>query len=246
MGNRHLLFLSSLMGLLSMMVPAARADAIKLSITVDNSYAIYYGTQTAATTFVGSNFDWTNTEVYNFNLPNNSYLYIVTVSDGAVAQGFLSQFENLTQNYKFYSQDSQWQVMATGLRDPSKTNYGAPYPGSAADLSLLTNEILDANGGGNPSNGWVSTTPGPSNGAAPWGFRPNIDAAARWVWYGTDADGDPTQPGNNNDEWLVFRIAFAATPVPVPSGVILFGAGFALVGLMQLRKVRASRKAAVS
>ena len=119
--------------------------------------------------------------------------------------------------------------MATGLRTNVAPNYGAPYTGSAADLTLLTNEILDANAGLNPSGvpnvtSWVGTTVGPVNGAAPWGTIPIIDSAAHWVWYSSNGDPDPTTPGFNHDEWLVFSLA--ATPVPEPSTLPLIGLGF--------------------
>lgn len=203
--------------------PAAQASAIKVSITVDNSYALFYGTQTQATTFVGSNGDWPSVETYNFNLDSTQYLYVVTASDLSVAQGFLGQFENLDTGYKFYSNDPQWQVMATGLGS------AAPYSGSSADLALLSQEIQDANGGGNPSGGWVGLTAGPSNGNGPWGTLAGIDTAASWVWYSSNGDPDPTSPGFDHQEWLVFRIPVAATPaVPEPAGWMLMAAGLGL------------------
>jgi len=220
---------------LAVLGPAAKADLIKINMTVDNSYALFLGTATSATTFIGSDFSWPTTETYNFNLATSQYIYVTTASDLSAAQGFLGQFENLTSGYKFYSNDAQWQVMATNLGS------NAPYTGSATDLALLTTQIQLANGGGTFSNGWVGTTAGPSNGAGPWGARPNIDAAAKWVWYSSNGDSDPTTPGYNHAEWLTFRIAVAATPTnPVPSvpdgGTTLAMLGGALAGLGALRR----------
>ncbi|GAA4415854.1 PEP-CTERM sorting domain-containing protein [Quisquiliibacterium transsilvanicum] len=211
----------------------ANAINVKVTMTVDNSYALFYGTGTQATNFVGADYNWQAVETYNFDLPADRYLYVVTASDLSVAQGFLGQFENLDSGYKFYSNDPQWQVMATGLG-----NTGAPYSGSVADLALLSQEIQDANGGGNVSQGWTGLTAGPGNGSDPWGSQAGIDAAARWVWYSANGDTDPTSPGFNHGEWLVFRIAVASTPtepVPLPGTVALLGAGLAGVGLLRRR-----------
>jgi hypothetical protein len=210
---------------LAALVQTAHASDVKVTITVDNAYALYYGTHDHATNFIGRDGDWRTAETYNFKLSSSQYLYVVTASDLSAAQGFLGQFENLSSGYKFYSHDPQWQVTATGLGP------GAPYSGSVADFSLLAQEIQDANAGGNPSNGWVPLTTGPVNGSSPWSGIGGIDQAAHWSWYSSNGDPDPTTPGFDHKEWLIFRIAVAATPdnpipnVPEPAAVLMLLAG---------------------
>ncbi|MFO0846129.1 MAG: PEP-CTERM sorting domain-containing protein [Gemmataceae bacterium] len=204
----------------------AQAGLFKVDVTCDNVYAIYTGTQTAATAFIATNNDWPGAETYNFNLPGNSYIYVACYTDDAVAQGFLAQFTNLDTGYRFYSSDPQWQVTATGI------NKGTNDP--APTLADLTTQIGLANAGSNPSLGWVSTTVGPANQSAyPWGTIAGIDAAARWTWYDSGKDGRTGQPavpflGFNHDEYLIFRIPVAAEPtpaVPEPGSLALLGLG---------------------
>lgn len=210
----------------------ANAIPFNVDITVDNSYALYYGTETEATTFVGSDGSWPTVESYSFDLPENNFIYVVTQSDLSVAQGFLAQFTNLTTNERFYSNDSQWEVTATG-------RYGhAPYTNSAADFAELTSQLLLANAGTNPSGGWTHTTAGAANGSSPWGALSAIDSAAHWSWYDSKNDGsNPTNPGFNHDEYLVFRISVGATSVPEPSAFILLGFGLLGLGLARKRRV---------
>jgi len=210
----------------------ASAIPFSVDITVDNSYALYYGTQSAASTFVGADGDWPSVEHYDFDLPVNNYIYVVTQSDLAVAQGFLAQFTNLLTNERFYSNNAQWQVTATG-------RYGsAPYNNTSAAFAELNSQLVLANAGSNPSGGWVATTAGNANGASPWGTLSAIDSAARWSWYDSTHTGiDPTIGGFNHDEYLIFRISVGASSVPEPSSVFLFALG--LIGLGLARRYKA-------
>jgi hypothetical protein len=212
---------------------AVQANAIPfdVDITVDNSYALYYGTETQATNFVGSDNSWFGAEHYSFDLPTSNYIYVVTQSDLSAAQGFLAQFTNTITNERFYSHDSQWQVTATG-------NFGfAPYTGSAADFLELNNQLTLANANNNPSNGWVNTFAGGANGSGPWGSIAGIDSAAHWAWYNSNGSANPTQGGFDHDEYLIFRISVGASEVPEPATLLLMGLG--LLGLGAARKRRA-------
>lgn len=107
---------ASVLGLLAgLTLLPAQAAQIKVCLTVDNSCALLVGNATGATSSVGSDDGWPTVETYNFDLDDNACLYVMTASGRNVAQGFLGQFENLSRNYKFYSHDPQWQLMATGL-----------------------------------------------------------------------------------------------------------------------------------
>lgn len=212
----------------SLVTCSALAVPFQVDITVDNSYALYIGTETSATQFVGSDGNWQQAETYNFDLPSSNFIYIVTQSDVAVAQGLLAQFTNLSTGERFYSNDSQWEVTATGRRGL------APYSSSAADFAELSSQLIVANSGGNPSGGWVATTAGEANGAAPWGTISTIDAAARWSWYNSNNSANPTIGGYNHDEYLIFRISVGASSVPEPSALLLMMLG--LTGLVVARR----------
>jgi hypothetical protein len=214
--------------LLAAVATPAVAARIEVKITVDNSYALFYGTATQATNFVGADFNWGPAETWTFDLPNNYYIYVVTESDLSVAQGFLGQFTNLDNGTKFYSNAPEWQVAATGRRG------SAPY--TAAGLAELTSTLALANAGTIPSGGWTGLTAGPQNGGGPWGLISGIDSAARWVWYSSNGDTDPTTPGFNHSEYLIFRISVGAglppePPTGVPEPATLALMGFALAGL---------------
>jgi hypothetical protein len=201
----------------------AQNTSIQVTVTADNTYAIYTGTDTAANTFQGSDNHWEQAETYNFNLPSDNFIYVVTYSDLQSVQGFLAQFTNQTNNSVFYSDDSQWQVTATGIGPNSQP----------PTLENLTDEIQKANAGQNASLGWVAPTLGPNNGAfAPWKLIQGIDTAARWTWYNSQLDTSsgnayqqPPFSGFNHDEYLIFRIAVSAVPEPESLALAVLGLG---------------------
>jgi len=79
---------AALIGCLAFAAPA-HAVNIEVDITVDNSYALFYGTETTATNFVGSDFNWGPAESYVVQSPVDHYIYVVTESDLNVARGSL-------------------------------------------------------------------------------------------------------------------------------------------------------------
>ena len=196
---------------------AAHATEIEVTVTADNVYGIYVGTETEAHTFVAADNDWHTAETYNFDLPFDNYIYVVCYTDDFIAQGFLAQFVNKDTGYRFYSSDSQWEVTATGINKGT----GSPQP----TLNELTKQITLANDGSNASLGWVNTTVGPVNGGSPWSKVPQIDASAYWTWYDSykDKSTNPNPPipfkGFNHDEYLIFRIAVNASPAPTPTPI---------------------------
>jgi hypothetical protein len=227
----------------------ARADLIEVSITVDNSFAVFTGDYYGATTYAGHDTDgyWGTPENFFFDLSSNQFIYVVTVSDLSAYQGFLGKFTNQTTGYTFYSDDPQWQVTATGQRNGSLPYYGAPF--SQSEVGTLSGQIALANAGTNPSGGWQNFTAGGANGSAPWGYFPTIGPEANWAWYaGGNCDPiNPTVGGCDAGEWLIFRIGVAATPenpvpvpptvsVPEPGTLLLLASGLLGIGVARRRR----------
>lgn len=54
----------------------ARADQ-EVALTIDNTYALHYGTVISADAFVASDSDWPSAETHPLTLPDNGYIYYV-------------------------------------------------------------------------------------------------------------------------------------------------------------------------
>ncbi|MDO8303391.1 MAG: hypothetical protein Q7T18_09125, partial [Sedimentisphaerales bacterium] len=198
------------------------SQTFNVTMTADNVYAIYYGDAVSATALLGNATnlvaaDIWSPESYSLTVPDISYIYIAAWSDDAVKQGLLADFANLTLGGQVLSGDPIWEVTATGL------NLGNTDP--PPTLANLTTAILNANAGTNPSFGWVPNTPSPLTNSA-GGIHgvtiAGIDGAARWMWYNSGLDSNPSAPfsGFNHNEYLIYRIPVVA---PEPATMCLLG-----------------------
>ncbi|MBX3405654.1 MAG: hypothetical protein KF869_02720 [Phycisphaeraceae bacterium] len=215
----------------------AMADNWEMYITVDNYFDVYFGTGISTTgAAVGSGNSWPTEYFFTaVSSPLTSYVYIVTSSDLAVAQGLIADFRNVTTNQNALSGDGNWAVFPAGAYAATNPFWPAPWPANTiATQAMVDNAINYATNNGL----WVTPTgaPGYDNDpttptapfAYPWAYYPNIDPSAQWVWYdsgnGSLNPGIPAPLGGgvNHDEFLVFRIP---VDVPAPGACVLLGLG---------------------
>lgn len=196
----------------------SHANNMRADITVDNTYALYRGSSSNITSFIGSDANWVNAESWFFPYFQDEYLYVACWTDQSGLQGFLGTFTNLKTGWTFDTQDPNWQVTAAGITRA----WNAPNPTSAEMNSYLA----AANIGANASGGWVAPTAGPANpglwlGGSYWPTIPGIPSGTRWIWYDSRRDlRVPVGPsfrrapflGFNHDELLIFRIPVDSVP----------------------------------
>ena len=189
-----------------------------MHLTVDNQFAVYFGSPVAASFLAGQGNNWPTT--YEFTAQDRSpsdYVYVVTTSDQTQAQAFIGEFTNVTTGTVALTGAAAWQVFPAGAYAATNPFYPAGWPASQMPTQAQVNTAIAH---ANAHNLWVSPTgvTGYTNGAGPWGFRPNIPAAAAWIWYDSGRNGGPPSPliGTfNHDEFLVFRIRGTGQPPPV-------------------------------
>ncbi len=211
-------------------------DTWQIDMTVDNQFDAYVGTASATIgSAVGSSSTWSTTSSFSVSgmLPSD-YFYVSTASDWSTAQGFVGEFNNTTQNLKFNTGSSAWEVFPVGKYLQA---IDSSWPSSWYYNTMPTQGEVDqalAYGAANPSV-WV--TPAEyqdwdnrlTGNITTWGHRPGIDPAAEWIWNNTGS-GNPFSPGANHDEFLIFRVR----GVPTPGPLALLGLG----GLVAVRRRR--------
>lgn len=194
----------------------ASALSYTATLTADNYYALYVGTEDDLE-LIGRNelgtsgdpgtYNWSKAETFDFDLAAGESIYVVGWSDGSVAQGWIGQF--VSEYNMLLTNTSDWEVYLSN----SDLGNGDDAP----DLEAKFAEGEET---------WNAVTDSIAHGSGPWGYIDGISHDASWIW------GSPLQPGSNYGEYQVFRI----TPnvVPEPGTVVLIGIG--LLGLAIFRK----------
>ncbi len=213
---------------------AVWADDWTIHITVDNQYDVYFGDAVSTDYFAGGDGDWHSTETWiALNRDPNDFLYVATSSDYSIAQGFLAEFINTTQNVTILTGSSVWEVFPAGAYlQQINPSWPATWP---ASLMPTQAEVDQAIAFATSNNLWVTpvTAPGYSNGASPlpWGTRSGISPAAQWIWHDSGKSFSGLYPvpfaGFNHDEFLVFRVP--NVPEPTTAALVVLTAAYPLL-----------------
>jgi len=204
---------------------SAYAESMTATMTADNHYALYVGTGTSITSYIGGNelgysgtpgtYNWSQPENFTFGINPGDYIYVAGWSDGSIAQGWIGQF--VSSAGTVLSNKSSWEVFLTF----SDLDDGSSHPTE----SQVTARISTAS--------WSPVGYSLDNGDAPWGSISQISAEADWIW------GSPLQPGSDYGEYQIFRTQ--VNPVPEPATMLLLGTG--LIGLAGFGRRKLLKKA---
>ncbi|HED52936.1 MAG TPA: hypothetical protein ENJ00_01885 [Phycisphaerales bacterium] len=215
---------------------AEAQDTWQITMTVDNQYAAYVGTNSSTTgSVIASDNNWMTTESFTVSgMAATDYFYMATASDWSVAQGFLGEFTNVTQGFTFHTGSSAWEVLPAGAY---LQQINSSWPSTWSPSQMPTQSEIDQALAWAAANPWAWVTPAEwtdwdnraVGNVTQWGHRVGIDESAQWIWNNTGT-GNPFSPGANHDEFLIFRVP----GVPTPSGATVL----AISGLMAMRRRR--------
>lgn len=199
----------------------ASADDWTMTITVDNQYDIYFGTNLVTNFYAGGDSTWSTVETWNATgRAPTDYLYVATASDYSVAQGFMGVFQNTTQGTTIKTGDAAWEVFPAGAYLQSiDGTWPATWPinqqptQSEVDAAIA---YAETNGLWQPTSGIASWTNASHGGPWPTNLG-TLPGDVNWIWHDAGVTGGiypAPYGGANHDEFLIFRIAGDAVPTP--------------------------------
>ena len=198
-------------GLLSVGAVEARAADIKATVTADNFYGMFYGSEDGSTlNFVGRNetgdggapgrYNWSKAETWDFEVGNNDYLYLVTWDDGRVAESWIGEFKINGETILSGAED--WEYIVGGANPYLADKSTNLLPGNE-ELSSLIDGAL-----------WQDTVSIGKNGINPWKTIAGVDQDADWLQTASHTEGSYT----------IFRTQVPAEDVAdVPEPASMFG-----------------------
>jgi len=211
----------------------AEADSLSFTgtVTADNHYAIYTGTESSITYtnnrndlgywedgYTDTYYNWSRAETFSFNVNSGDYIYVVAWSDDNIAQGWIGQFVCEALGLTILSNTESWEVyLNTNLNTDLNLNLG---DGSAAPTAdELETDIAGVT--------WETITNSITNPNSTWGTIAGISTDAYWIW------GSQMLTGSGEGEYQVFRTLVS---VPEPATMLLLGSG--LLGAAIFRRKR--------
>lgn len=216
---------------------SAAATLITATVTADNHYGLYFGTETNLT-FVGrnetgptgnpGNYNWSLPETFaDLDLSDEDRFFIVQWDEGIgddATQGLLAEF-TFSSGATLRTNASQWQFYITSTANPG--TYGDPPKADALE-TMLASSFWTAPGFSTPNgtNVWAQVSFGNP--------VPGISTEANWI--------SQAELNDPSFYFAVYRsppIGMIQPPaIPEPTMLSLFALGLAGLGWAQCRRPR--------